>query len=437
MSSSRVGRLLLFSISAFIFHFNGAEALSLQDALKMSLNSNPQIMSDRANLNSSFYQVSQAKGQYLPHLDVEAAYGREHSEDPILASLNTYPANLWRRDASVVASQLIYDGQKTVNQIREKKYFVQENQFLVASKTEQIAFDTAEAYLNVLREQKLVDLAKKNVSEHQKIFAMIQLRVNAQAGLRVEHELAEARLASANVSLAKAIQDYQTAVYRYQNVVGQMPQHLSLPSMNFKYLPTSLASAIHLGLEDNPAIYQYLSKVKESDALVAESKAAFLPTLKIQASGSNGNNLDGIVGENRDLMVRMVANYNILNGGSDQAALNEARAKKLGAVYNLNDIRRQVVQNIQNAWAELSSTNQQVQQLQTYVTSNKNVIHDYTIQFQIGKRELFNVLDAEREQFVANSALVDALFDQQIASYRLLANIGTLSKSLLHSEKKA
>lgn len=129
-----------------------------------------------------------------------------------------------------------------------------------------------------------------------------------------------------------------------------------------------------------------------------------------------------------------VASYNLLNGGVDKASINVAKAKKLNAIFNHGDISRKIIVNIQNSWVRKESAYQQIQNLTVYVNKNEQVIHDYTIQFQIGKRQLFNVLDAQREQYLATTALVNAQYDAKIAEYQLLADMGFIAEVILSNK---
>ena len=54
----------------------------------------------------------------------------------------------------------------------------------------------------------------------------------------------------------------------------------------------------------------------------------------------------------------------------------------------------------------------------------------YERQFQVGQRTLLDVLDAENELFTSRGQLISADINQMRASYRMLANVGELLKTL-------
>lgn len=418
---------LLITVSPY------ALSLTLHEAVSKALTANPQIRSAHAEQMAAYHSIRQAKGGYLPRVYLQADYGAEYTENPILVRIGQPSPTLTRYDTSLIISESLFNGFHTKNSILQSKYAFQAAQFRTLSEKDRVSLETAAAYLNILRSEEVIKLAQKNIDIHSHILKMITTRVRAGAGFRAETALAFSRLEFAKTNLINANLELQKSLDTFESLVGEKPNHLRLPSLNSQILPKTEQQAIDLGLTNNPTLAQMAAEVKEAMANVNVSKSTFYPSVKLQLSATEGNNVDGIVGRNRDDSIMIVANYNLYNGGIDRASVDEAKAKHFKAIEDLQQTNREIIHNVQDAWYELVLTKQQISRLKQYIQSNLNVINDYQIQFKIGKRQLFNVLDAQRDQFAAEVALINARYDEMIASYQLCADIGLLDQLITRS----
>ena len=102
----------------------------------------------------------------------------------------------------VVVRQILFDGFASIHDIWRQSARVNAAAFRVRERTELIALDAAEAYVDVVRYLRLVSLSEQNVVSHEKIFANVNTRFSGgragegdleQARERVENARAESR----------------------------------------------------------------------------------------------------------------------------------------------------------------------------------------------------------------------------------------------------
>jgi len=97
--------------------------------------------------------------------------------------------------------QLVYDGGNARNQARASRNALLAQQYLEKAMIEDRVVDLAETYLEVLRTERQIALAERNVANHRAMRDMLQQRADA-GGSRADVALVQGRLGLATNQLA-------------------------------------------------------------------------------------------------------------------------------------------------------------------------------------------------------------------------------------------
>lgn len=408
-------------------------ATTLHQVVIHALNHHPQVLAAQAQQLSTHYAIQQARGGYYPKISVRLAAGQEHSDNSFVRNTLGLPnVRLHRQENSVNLTQMLFDGGRVQSEVHQQIYNLKSADYQVVQNEQDIIFKAAEAYLSVLRARELIVLAKNNIYVHKQTLKQVQLRFTSGAGTKGEIELAKSRLALARIRLNDMIGLLEQAKARYLAIVGITPtRNLVKPKSLRSYLPANLRQAVDVALENNPLLNSAKAEVQSASAAVNVAKSNFFPRFNLELNASDNDNIDGIPGLNRDFSALFTMNYNVFNGGSDLAEINQAKSIYLQSRHTLQKIRRDIIEVISSIWSELKTNLREYSRQRTYVKFNKYVVKDYKQQFTLGKRALFNVLDAENELFRARVGLTNAYFDALINTYHLMASIGKLSPDIM------
>src|SRR6266704_7216758 len=161
-----------------------AEPFSINDALREAAKSHPGVGEAAANRRATESELRQTQSTLLPQVRIDAYYGREkfdQSASVISGSalpIPTLGTGVWRDGnyQSVVIRQLLFDGFASIHDIWRQSARVNAAAFRVRERTELLALDAAEAYVDVVRYLRLVGLAEQNVVNHEKIFSNVNSR---------------------------------------------------------------------------------------------------------------------------------------------------------------------------------------------------------------------------------------------------------------------
>ena len=254
------------------------------------------------------------------------------------------------------------------------------------------------------------------------------MRTEQGVGRTADYEQAQARLAQAKNNLLTEQTNLEDAQANYYSVVGKEATGLSMP-MTTK-IPASQAEARKLMLENSPLLKQADSDVEATRRQYEAAKSRFYPSVNIDVGRRMDNNVDGTRGHDQEWQAMVRMNYNLFNGGSDQAQLSSYAYKMQEAQDVKRNALRQLDEELRLSWNAWQNAKQQVPIAKDYADRSAVVRTAYQEQFSIGERSLLDMLDSENEVFNAQRRYVEMQFTEMFTTYRINARIGDLLKQL-------
>ena len=400
--------------------------VTLQDAVRKAIVSNPEVQARWHTFISSRHEQDVARGGYFPRVDLSTGVGRESLTQPNLPT-----TKYTRRDAALTLSQMIYDGFATRDEVARLAYAKLVRYYEVLDASESIALEAAQAYMDVLRYRELSTLAQENFAQHDQVFKQIQERVQAGVGRRVDLEQAGGRLALAQSNMLTEASNLHDVSARYLRIVGELPPgEMIAPGLLEQGIPPSVEEALMLAYQGSPAFNAAIENVRAAQAEARGRQANFQPRIDLRASQGVSYNDNGVAGRRDDKVVELVLNYNLFKGGSDRALANQY-AERLAQSKELRDKAcRELRQTLSIAFNDIHNLSRQLGFLDQHQLAIEKAREAYRKQFDIGQRTLLDLLDTENEYFQARRAYVNATYEHAIAHARTLAGMGKLLSTL-------
>ncbi|MCK5829984.1 MAG: TolC family outer membrane protein [Methylococcales bacterium] len=423
----------ILSISSLVTSFAFSSVLSaqtLQEAIQKTVNENPEIQSEKNERLAVEQEINQAKAGYFPTVDVAAGIGWEQSTNPTTRARGDGTVSFGREEASIQLKQMLFDGLATSSEIKRHEARTNAKAYNVFGKSEITALNAVESYINVLRRQELLSLAKENLLIHLKTHDQISLRSERGIGKKADSDQSNGRLALAEKNTLSEIGNLKDAETSFLRVVGELPTNLDqIQSIN-QELPSNLEEATELAIANHPILKSANADIDSAFAQHKTARAPYMPRLDIEAGASHNVDLDGIKGKNEDTYAMLRLNYNLFNGGKDIARRKETSA----LIYQAKEIRdntyRQVVESMRLSWVARETLKSQMDFFKMHKLSSIRSNTAYQKQFNIGQRTLLDLLDSANEMFVAKSDFINAKYDEIFAQYRILASKGSLNSYL-------
>jgi adhesin transport system outer membrane protein len=163
---------------------------------------------------------------------------------------------------------------------------------------------------------------------------------------------------------------------------------------------------------------------------VEARKSVYQPRIEARLRGSAGRNVDAISDRTRDTAAELVLNWNLYNGGADQARVRQ----QTNLLSQSADLRDKACRDTRQTTAiAYNDTRKLIDQL-VYLDRNTLAIEKardaYRQQFDIGQRSLLDLLNAENEVYTARRAYANAEYDLGFAYARTHAAMYQLGAQL-------
>lgn len=403
-------------------------SFSLSEAVAKGMITNPEYGVVAANRRATDEELEQGKALFLPSIDVRADAGYEHSDDPgTRGGLDDDDEeNLFRYDAGVTLTQLLFDGWEAYYEVLRQDARVRSSAHRVRETSELVGLAIVEAYLEVLRQRQLLFIAQQNVAEHVSILNQIQEGVSAGRTTRADLDQARARLAAARATQADTKEALAVATALYIQEVGDKPGQLMLPEVPYDSLAADLEAEVKETLAKSPTLKIRSADIEVAYAEAQGTKSTFYPQVDLQLNAREGEDLNGIEGRDTSASALVVMNWNLYRGGADMARAREFIHRHQRSKEERAEEARALENDVRQTWASMVASNERAAQFSEQADANTSVVEAYKDQFNLNRRTLLDVLDAQNELFVSRSNTVNAEFLEMFAVFRLLALKGDL-----------
>jgi outer membrane protein len=209
--------------------------------------------------------------------------------------------------------------------------------------------------------------------------------------------------------------------------------------------PNDAKSWVDTAAAQNLNLQASLYAVNAAEENLRQRKAGHAPTLDAVASYQKGDNdslgftnsssplSPGYSGDVSQRTIGLQLNIPLYSGGLTSSQVREAY-QRLGQTEQLREsLRRQVVQNTRNLFRAVNTDVETVQARRQSIISNQSALEATEIGYQVGTRNIVDVLDAQRQLYSAVRNYNDARYDYILNNLRLKQAAGTLSPADLEA----
>ena len=426
-----VKRFHLFAALSLLGSFAlcpAAPAETLQEAVQRTIESNPDVRAVAHNRLARDQEVKQARSGFFPTADLEAGAGKDYVEKPFDDDLEPWQVRLGLR-------QNLFTGFATMNEVDRQKARVQSGAWEVRSTTDNTALKTSEVYLEVLKNEAILALARENLTLLERIADQIRLRSESGVDRRADNDQIQSRLNLARSNVVVTEQNLLDAQTNYLAVVSHMPAQLSRPEIDEHLLPASLEEAEEQALAAHPQLRSANADIEARRKQDEVAKSPFMPTVdfeldQLYEEDTNYSSYYDEDKEREDLRLFLRLRYNLFNGWKDVARKQETFELVNEAQEIRNHTHRQVIESIRLSWRAHEAAKKKVEYLRQRQQFAAATASAYTKQWNIGERTLLDVLDAEAERIDAARQLTTAEYEGLYAHFRVLNGTGRLIPAL-------
>jgi outer membrane protein len=417
---------------------------TLMDSLSIAYETNPQLTGERAHLRSVDENVPAALAGWRPQVTVQGAYGAgvgqyqqyvpAQTTRTIFGQTTTTPGfletqknNRTETNGSVTITQYLYRGGKTVASTHQAVNNVYAERARLIAEEETVFADTVNAYVGYIEDKQLLALDRQNEQVLGDELRAINDEFHVGELTRTDVAQAEAALAAAIATRQTAEGTLQTAAATFVRQVGVQPPNDLTDPQALKLPVKSEEEASDLAVGNNPNVIAALfNQVQLKDAIDV-AFASLAPQVYLQGTETYSNSpaiaKETTYGETGTINL----SFPLYQGGSEYAAIRQARQNYQQAVRQTEDARRAAKEQAVQAWDTLVAARASIASSRVAVQAAQVAVEGTEREQLVGSATVQEVLIQQQNLLSAQITLVQNVTNMVSASYGVASAIGRLT----------
>lgn len=374
--------------------------LDMVNAVHQALQRRPEISQSLASVAGQGASIDAAKAQYYPQ--ISGGMGT--------ADLTT--GERGRQVYTLSATQMLYDFGKVKSSVNIEEAKLQQEQAKALVSIDSIAFQTANAMVNINRYQEIVRIANQQIKGIARIAEIANLRANAGISSQADPIQAQSDLEAAQSN--KIIQETQLQQYqqKLRTLLGYDVSHIQLS------IPDNIIRNAGLYNEPDftriPEMMSAHAAVQVAKFQKQQTKLSAYPTINIKGSLSqalNGKNPNNNEDNGMYNSVMLEANSNFFQGGAISARQRSASHAEAAAKAQVSTVYLDVLDQVQLIRDQVENKQKQMSVLAARRETTVRTKELYQEQYKLGTRTAVDLLNSEQAIHSAAQDIENARYD--------------------------
>ncbi|MBX6323945.1 MAG: TolC family outer membrane protein [Rhodospirillaceae bacterium] len=410
-------------------------AETLQEALGKAYINNPTLQAARAQLRATDELVPQALSGYRPTVTINGSSGAQSTTNTggdIIARSSRNLGFSAPSEVDLTVNQPIYRGGGTEASVAQAEATVRAQRAQLQNVEQNVLLQVIVAYLDVLRDQAIVDLDRNNVVVLTRQLQATRDRFEFGEVTKTDVSQAESRLSGAIAERVQAEGQLEASRAVYRQLVGDAPGTLRWPEKPAE-LPASEAEARSAAEAYNPAVVsaEYVAQAAEHgvDVVAAQLNPQISLQGQLKTEYDPGTQFDNGRTDVGGIFAQVT--IPLYQAGETESRVREAKQTVRQRRDQIDEQRRAAGQAATAAWQALLAARAQISAFQDEVKSAQVALEGVRQEQEVGYRTVLDVLNAEQELLTARVNLVRAQHDEIVAAFQVLAAVGRLTATSL------
>ena len=422
--------LLRSFIIVFVFGFAYLQASTclaqqnynqLGDVLKHAYEHNPTLRAARTELKAVNEELPLAHSGFKPTI---TAGGNVTSAD--VDGSNFGGGGTTSKEVSLDLSQPLFRGGRTIAASDEAQAKIYAQRALLKALEQDVMLSAATAFMDVIRDNAILDLSKKNQTLLGQELEATKERFEVGELTRTDVAQSQARFAAAQSDTIRAQGNLDASKAIYEQLVSLPAGELITPVLDFA-IPATLEESISLGAKNNPSLMAAKHIHQSAEKNVDEVFGELLPEMSLFGSWNRQYDPQpGLLKESTDKSIGVMASIPLYQAGSVRSRVRQAKHTANQRYVEILEARLDVRAKTISNWENLKASKAEIDSRSSQVEAAKVALEGVRAENTYGSRTVLDVLDAEKEYLDARVARVSAERDQVVAEFALAATLGLI-----------
>ena len=435
--------VVIFALSISVF---GQKMLTLDDAIKIALNKNYSLITQKNQLDVTKASQLAAIGRMLPSLSVSSSAGWNHQEsvrDYYGGALSTVvKTELRNYTLGASTSWTLFDGLSSWANLNSTSDNVKSAEFSIEQAKQDIVYYTENYFYSILAAQENVKVQEEQLKSVNKNLEQIKEKNRLGSSALSDVLQYQSNVAQQEYTLINAKNNLENARITFLN-------YLSLDVYEqYEFVdPKTVVSNPEDDLNNTNKLVQealstrkdYQSQLYSLDAAKQGTTTAwstYLPTLRFQGSyGTTSTDASKML-ENPTMNASLNLSWNISVTGflMTDISFQSAKVNLLNAQEATRNMERQIKANIKLSIINYQTGIKSLEAAQTalkYAAESKRIVNE---KYTLGSSTILDVLTSESSYLQSAYQEINARYQLYYVKEKLMENLGKLDYSKYESK---
>jgi len=400
--------LVLFSVFSFSHRAIAQEVLDWRSCIKEASKNHPDLISAQEVVKQTEAGKKITASNLYPQVTSNLSASTARNDNGITNTVgDTY-------DYGVEGSQLIFDGTKTINNVRAASETIKAAKESYKFTSVDVRLSLRTAFVNLLKAQESLRISEDIYKIRTKNLGLIMLRY--KSGLEHKGALltAEANLAEAKLGIVVSKRAITVAQRQLAKEMGKIESTSVAANgdFNIKELLYEKPDLEALA-KNNPSLRQMIAKVNAAEFEVKSAYAEFLPTLSGTAGAGKNDSKWSPKSDQWNLGLSL--SLPIFEGGLRTAQVQQAKATLAQLKADEESTKNSIIFILEQALADLKDAVDDVKVQQELLTATEERSKIAQAQYSIGFISFDNWTIIEDNLVSAKRSLLNAQADALLA----------------------
>lgn len=382
----------------------------------------PDVRAVRAAQSASLFGIRESQAGLYPQISTQLSNGRVNN-DP--SSVLGSPArNYTSASFNVTVRQLLYDFGATQGQIDASTAKQKQALFRQYSVESDVALKAIQAHHDLIRAQRQVDLAQRNLETRQSILELVQQRRDIGGGTESDVVRAQSRVAEALANLTAYQRSLGSAQAAYREFFTDEPK--ATGAVFDVNVTGDWFAEVGLAGQQSWKIRSAQAAQALAEADLKATRARSLASVNIEFSRTRRDWVaPGTAGN--DQSVALVARQALYSGGGDTARIDQALQKMKQSEEELRSAEIEYKRQLDQLGLEVEFMERLVASRQSAAGLAADSLKMIREQYAYRRGTLLDLLTAQEALYFAGRDLIDSQIDRAMSTYKLMGLAAVLN----------
>lgn len=422
--------------------------ITLQDAIDISLENNYQLKQAENNLDLANESIKNEYGDFLPSLNGSVSGTRTAGQQFVQDQVDFVDVTSKSVSGRIGASMTIFEGFNNINSLRQSKQEKLSSQEELQRAKEEVIFNTASRYLQVLLDMELLEIAEENLDNSRQQLEQVQAQVEVGSRPTVDLYNQEAQVASDELSVTQqenSLKYSKLVLIRQLQIDPQGTYEFTTPEIENEVGQSSSQSynvneLIDQALLNRSDLKSEIASIRSLKYQLQITQGSLYPTISADASLSTRySDQYRIQDENMNFVdvdfsdqffdqqinrsVGFSINIPIFQNWNRMYNIQSAKIQLKNAELNYDNSKLQVIQEVTQAYNDYTSYIKQLDAAEKSLRASEKAFETQQERYNVGSSTLIELSDAQANYTSAQSeytqALYNLVFQEKLLDYYL------------------